>query len=95
MKTIWTPGQVELHKPDKFHLIMIWTLWGITVALLSLWMWGMTTQYFKDGWIHALLAGTIVMAGVCTVYGFKYCAYYQRPLIKRIRNAKFLRSRKP
>jgi len=88
MKSIWVPGSAHLHRPKKIQMVVLWTLWTVTVVLLVLWLWGMASHHLMGGWVHVLLAGAVVMTGVCSYYGFKYCEYLEQPIIKKIRGLK-------
>jgi apolipoprotein N-acyltransferase len=85
-KSIWVPGLVQVKKPKESHMKVVWTLWGISVGLLAIWLIGISLQYTMGGWINAFAVGAIFMAGVCTAYGFKYCEYWERPFMQRMRN---------
>ncbi len=93
-KSAWVPGPVRWRKPRQSHMKTMWTLFGISTLLLAAWLVGLATQHFLNGWIHAFVVGSVVMGAVSLVYGFKYCEYLERPFMKRVRNAKFFRSRK-
>jgi len=84
-KSIWVPGLVQVKKPRESHMKRLWTLWGVSVGLLAIWLIGISLQYTMGGWIHAFAVGAIFMAGVCTAYGFKYSEYWERPFMQRVR----------
>ena len=84
-KTAWVPGPNQLLRPKESHMKRVWALWGISFALLVVWLVGISTGYMMGGWIHAFIGGAIVMAAVCLAYGFKYSEYFERPIIKRVR----------
>jgi hypothetical protein len=81
--TAWVPGPVQLSRPKKSHMKTLWALWGVSAALLVVWLVGIS--FGLGGWIHAFIGGAIVMAAVCLAYGFKYSEYFERPFIKRVR----------
>ena len=90
-KSIWVPGPVLLRRAVDSHNNVLWTMWAVSITLLSFWLVGMAAQFMMGGWIHALLAGSIIMGLVCAVYGFKHGGYFARPLIHRMRNPRFRR----
>ncbi len=91
--TLWTPGPAEMHRPKKSHMVALWTMWILAALLLLMWLWGMVTWHLMGGWLHAFLAGAVVLAAFCIFYGFKYCEYLQRPVVKKIRSLKLRRSK--
>ena len=85
MKSIWTPGSVKWHRPPKrSHELITWTLWAVVVALLCLWLLGLSTGYTLGGKIHLLAVGAVLIGALCTYLVFKYEEFLE-PLAKRSR----------
>lgn len=63
----------------------MWTLFGISTGLMTIWLVGLAAGLLLNGWIHAFIAASIFIGGVCIWYGFKFCEYLERPIVKKIR----------
>jgi hypothetical protein len=83
MKSVWTPEPVRRHWFKEAHPALIWSLWAITIALLSFWLLGMATANTLGGWIHALAGGAVVTGAFCTYQVFQYGEFLERSRLGR------------
>lgn len=94
MKSVWTEGEVRLHRPIKSRMKILWTLWITAFLLLGLWLAGMAFMPEAGAWLHLPLAGAVVLAIPCILYGLRYTEYLE-PLMFRWRSGSNLRHTRP
>jgi hypothetical protein len=82
MRSIWTQELVRWHGPLKSRMKVLWTMWGLSLALLVLWLSALVYQVPISRWSHLLLAGSFLMMGICVLYSIKYCEFLEPRFMK-------------
>jgi hypothetical protein len=93
MKSIWTDGLVRWHGPIKSRMKVLWLLWATSFGLLALWLLALVLQEPVRAWSHALLAGALVVMGLCVIYAVKYCEFLEPRFLKWIGGSRLRHSR--
>jgi hypothetical protein len=78
MKSNWTTGRVQWRWLREAHPVTIWALWAVMLALLCLWLLGISTGRVFGGWIHLLAAAAVLTGTFCAYQVFRYGAFLER-----------------
>ena len=73
----WTPEPAHVHRPEHNHSKLAWSMWVVSMILLTAWVVSVAIGGFSAMWTILLLGMFVGLNLATIVFGFRFVDYLE------------------